>query len=69
MNRLERQVARLVGVTHRYGKVVALDDITLHVPVCRPAERMRERRRLAALGILLLLGRRLRRRPRYRMLA
>jgi len=29
---LERRVARLLGVTHRYGSVLALDGITLDIP-------------------------------------
>jgi ribosome-dependent ATPase len=32
MNHLERRVARLDGVTHRYGKALALHDITLDIP-------------------------------------
>jgi ribosome-dependent ATPase len=32
MNGLERRVAGLVGVTHRYGSVLALDDITIDIP-------------------------------------
>jgi len=32
MNGLERRVAGLAGVTHRYGSVLALDDITLDIP-------------------------------------
>jgi ribosome-dependent ATPase len=32
MNGLERRVAQLVEVTHRYGSVLALDDVTLNIP-------------------------------------
>jgi ribosome-dependent ATPase len=32
MNGHDRPIARLEAVTHRYGSVTALDDITLHIP-------------------------------------